>query len=371
LRIAYLITRGDAVGGASIHVRDLACAMSARGHNVIVFVGGHGHVEDRLRTAGLTVQTLEWLQREINPLRDYRALQEITAALRNWRPDLVSTHTAKAGWLGRVACTRLGVPVIYTPHGWTIAERISRFHGALFTRAEKAAARWSDAIICVCEHERRLALRKAVAPADKLRVIYNGVADVPPDLRAHPAANPPRILSVARFEPPKDHHTLLTALERIREEDWELELIGEGPLEGAIRNLAAELGLSGRLQFRGYDPEPAAAFSSAQLFVLSSRSEGFPRSILEAMRAGLPVVASKVGGVGEAVTHGENGLLVGAGDGNDLAAAIRRMIRDGSVRERFGRAARLLYEERFRLERTVDQTAQLYHAVLNRSLREA
>jgi glycosyltransferase involved in cell wall biosynthesis len=359
------------VGGASIHVRDLACAMSARGHEVIVFVGGHGHAEERLRSVGLTVETLASLRREINPLRDYRALQEITDALRDFRPALVSTHTAKAGWLGRAACARLGIPVVYTPHGWAIGNRISLLHGELFTRAEKAAVRWSNAIVCVCEHERRLALERRVAPADKLHVIYNGVADVPAELRARPAANPPRLLSVARFEPPKDHHTLLAALERIRGHDWELELVGEGPLEAGIRDLAAKLGLAGRVLFRGYDSEPAGAFSSAQLYVLSSRSEGFPRSILEAMRAGLPVVASNVGGVGEAVADGENGLLVEAGDIEGLAAALSRMIRDVPVRERFGRVARLVYEERFRLERTVGQTARLYDTVLGRSIHEA
>ena len=366
-----MITRGDAVGGASIHVRDLARAMSARGHQGIVLVGGRGQAVESLCEAGLTVRPLQWLRREIHPLHDYRALREMTGALREWRPDLVSTHTAKAGWLGRAACARLRIPVLYTPHGWAIGDRISPLQGEIFTRAERVAARWSDAIICVCEHERRLALRKAVAPPAKLHVVYNGVADIPAGLRADPGVNPPHILSVARFESPKDHHTLIEAMARIQDREWELHLVGEGPLEGAIRALASKTGIAHRVRFHSYEREPAASFASAQVFVLSSRSEGFPRSILEAMRAGLPVVASNVGGVGESVTDGENGFLVEAGDVEGLAGAIGRMIADGSARKRLGRAARLTYEERFAFERTLEQTASIYDAVLGGSRNEA
>jgi glycosyltransferase involved in cell wall biosynthesis len=371
VRIAYLLTRGDAVGGASIHVRDMGRAMAERGHEVIVFTGGDGHAAERLRAAGLAVKPLAFLRRQINPLQDYRALRETGAALREWGPDLVSAHTAKAGWLGRAACSRLGIPVVYTPHGWAIGDRISRWQGEIFLRAERMAARWSDAIICVCEYERQLALEKAVAPPEKLRVVYNGVADVPEALRANPAPAPARVVSVARFEPPKDHATLLAAMARLGDLPWELDLVGEGPLEASVRALASELGIAGRVHFRGYDSDPAAAFASAQLFVLSSRSEGFPRSILEAMRAGLPVAASRVGGVGEAVANGENGFLAEAGDVEGLAAAIRRLVEDVSVRQRLGRAARLAYEEKFALERTVEQTADVYRTVLGGRLGEA
>jgi glycosyltransferase involved in cell wall biosynthesis len=207
-------------------------------------------------------------------------------------------------------------------------------------------------------------VQKSVAPSNKLHVIYNGVADVPPAQRARPDAGPPRIVAVARFEPPKDHATLLQALARLAGEAWELELVGDGPLLGTIRDFAARLGIAGRVRFSGYERDPAAALSSAQLFALSSRSEGFPRSILEAMRAGLPVVASNVGGVGEAVIQGENGVVVEAGDVDGWAAALRRMIGDAPARERFGAAARSAYEAKFRLERTVAQTRDLYAAVL-------
>jgi len=364
VRIAYVITRADAVGGASVHVRDLARGVLERGHQAVVLVGGRGPVTEQLACAGVPFHSLRFLRRPIHPVRDLRALFELSAAIRDWRPDLVSTHTAKAGWVGRAACARLGFPVVYTPHGWSIADRISPVHGGIFCFAERAASRWAAAIICVCEYERQLALRKRVAHPQRLQVVHNGVGDVPAGLRAKPGLRPVRLISVARFEPPKDQPLLLKALAGLRSLEWQLDLVGDGPAQSRVRRLAGALGIAGRVRFLGYQPEPERALAGAQVFVLSSRSEGLPRSVLEALRAGLPVVASDVGGVGEAVVHGANGLLVPRDSPDALAAALAGLIADGSRRQRLGRAARLTYEARFQLQGMIEKTAALYEAVL-------
>ena len=367
MNIAYVITRADAVGGASIHVRDLGRAMLDRGHRVTVLVGGRGPVTDQLENAGIPYRSLRFLERRICPLRDLRATNELVSVLRCLRPDLVSTHTAKAGWVGRAAGAYLSIPAIYTPHGWSIADRISILPGAVFTVAERVAAVWAGAIICVCEQERRLALARRVAAAEKLHVVHNAVLDVPVELRADPAPAPVRICSIARFEPPKDHATLLRALAELRSQPWALDLIGDGPLEAKTRSLAGELGLGGRVRFLGYQADPARILARAQVFVLSSRSEGFPRSVLEAMRAGLPVVASDVGGVGEAVANEVNGLLVPSGDPKVLSAALGRLFADVTLRRRMGAAARGTFETCFRWESMVDSTAAIYATVLDRT----
>jgi glycosyltransferase involved in cell wall biosynthesis len=134
-----------------------------------------------------------------------------------------------------------------------------------------------------------------------------------------------------------------------------------------MRKLAAALDISDRIRFLGYVPDPAPVLAGAQLFVLSSRSEAFPRSVLEGMRAGLPVVASDVGGVGEAVTDGVNGVLVRPRNVDALSAALAGMIENASRRQLLGRAARHVFEERFRLERMVEQTAAVYATVLSRT----
>ena len=130
-----------------------------------------------------------------------------------------------------------------------------------------------------------------------------------------------------------------------------------------MRALAGALGIAERVHFLGYQQDPARALARAQIFVLSSRSEGFPRSVLEAMRAGLPVVATEVGGVPEAVAHGVNGLLVPRCDPGALAAAIGELIHDGERRRRLGAEGRRVYDSRFRFERLADETAALYSAV--------
>ncbi len=367
MKIAYIITRGDAVGGASIHVRDLALAMRQRGHDVVIFLGSTGPVTQQLEAAGIAFQPLRHLQRAIHPWRDINALGELTGALRTFQPDLVSTHTAKAGLVGRAACQRLRIPAIYTPHGLSIGNRISPLAGPLFAAIERLAACWSAAIVCVCEQERQLALDHRIAPPSLLRVIHNGMPDVGPQLLANPSQQPARICSVARMEAPKDHVTLLNALALLQDLQWECDLVGNGPLLGSLQSLATSLGIAPRIHFLGYLPDPAPVLAASQLFVLSTRSEAFPRSILEAMRAGLPVVASDVGGVPEAVTDGETGLLFPPADATALSLHLRSLIENPSLRQRFGARGRHSYSERFRSETMIETTEALYREILSRA----
>ena len=356
MKIVYILTRADSVGGASIHVRDMARAARERGHETIVLLGGRGPVSDQLEAAGDAFIPLRWLRRQLNPFRDALALAELIQALRRLRPDVVSTHTAKAGFLGRAACRILGIPVLYTPHGWPAGDRMPPAARALFALVERMAARWCGVIICVCDYEKRLALTMRIAESAKLEVIHNGVGDISTEQRARPEGTPVRLCCVARFDAPKDHRTLLQAMALLREHQWELDLVGDGPQQEAMRRLSADLCLGQHVHFHGYLSDPSTELSKARIFVLASRSEAFPRSILEALRAGLPVVASDVGGVGEAVIEGANGLLVPAGNPSALASALRRLLDDPQLRQSMGQQSRAAYHERFRLDIMADQT---------------
>lgn len=367
MKIVYIITRADAVGGASIHVRDMARAMREQGHEATVLVGGSGHVTGQLEAAGVPFESLRWLRRQVNPLRDLLALAEVVRALRRLQPDIVSTHTAKAGSIGRAACRLLRIPAIYTPHGWPAGERMPRLARAVFGIVERMMARWCEAIVCVCDYEKRLALEKGIAEAEKLVVVHNGVRDVSGKLRARPELSPVRICSVARFDDPKDHRTLLEALALLREQPWELDLVGDGPGEDETRRLAREMGLADRVKFHGYLEDPSGSLAQSQVFVLPSRSEAFPRSILEALRAGLPVVASDVGGVSEAIANGVTGLLVPAGNPQALASALGSLLESASLRQSMGDAAREAYERSFRLEVMTNRTLTVYATVQSRT----
>jgi glycosyltransferase involved in cell wall biosynthesis len=367
VKLVYVITRGDAVGGASIHVRDVAREMLARGHDVTVLVGGEGPVTEQFQTAGVPFRSLKHLRRSIHALKDLAAFRELESSLAELRPDLVSTHTSKAGWLGRAACRQLNIPVIYTPHGLTVGDRMGRLNGILFSKAERIAGRWTDAMVCVCEYERDLALANSLAARERLHVIHNGVRDIPDSLLANLQRAPKRIVSVARMEAPKDHATLLHAFAAV-DPSWTLELIGDGPLEPAVREQARQLGIAARVHVRGYLSDPAEALSRAQLFVLSSRSEGFPRSILEAMRAGLPVIASDVGGVKESVSHGRSGILVKPSSVESLGEALVQLTNDLEMRQRMGAEGHQIQVSRFRFDAMIAKTAGLYEMLVNRNV---
>ena len=360
-----MITRADAVGGATIHVRDVAAAMRDRGHEVLVLVGGEGPVTEQFAAAQVPFQSMRHLRRSLHPLRDVLAYRELMAALRAFKPDLVSTHTAKAGWLGRAAAAKLGQKVIYTPHGLPVEGRFSGAAADLFALAERVASRWTAAVICVSEAEKRVALAYGVADRERIYVVPNGVRDVPPEFRAAPECDPVRICSVARFAQPKDHATLLVALATLRSRAWSLDLIGDGPLQARSQRLAERLGIAERVAFRGYQPDPEPALAAAQLFVLSTRSEALPRSVLEAMRAGLPVVATDVGGIGEAVQNGVSGLLVPPENPTALAMSVDELLTDARLRARFGAAGRMAYEHGFRVERTIEATLDVYRAIMD------
>ncbi len=143
---------------------------------------------------------------------------------------------------------------------------------------------------------------------------------------------------------------------------WELDLIGDGPLEAHVREQAR--GLSDRIRFHGYLSDTAPILAKSSIFLLCSRSEGFPRSILEAMRAGLPVIASDVGGVRESVADGVSGHIVPPGSPGALAAALRRLMNSASERQRMGEAGRLRFQERFDLRCMTDHTYYLYATIV-------
>jgi glycosyltransferase involved in cell wall biosynthesis len=363
MKIAFVITRADAVGGATVHVRDLSRALLAAGHEPVVLVGGTGAVSRELEARGIPVVSLRNLCRQVSPWRDAMAVRELARALKDIGPDVVSAHTAKAGCVARLACAGTRIPVLYTPHGWAITDRISRRQGLVYRVVERATAPLAAGIVNVCEYERDLARAHGIGKARQHRVIHNGMPDVAVALRAWPGGAPAHIVMVARFEAPKDHETLVESLGRLQQMPWSLSLIGEGPLQEQVRERVTALGLEGRVQFAGQSAQVAEALAAAQIFVLSSQSEAFPRSILEAMRAGLPVVASDVGGVKEAVTSGHNGYVVPRQSIEGLAEALGRLLGDPAERERMGANGRLRFEQRFTFERMLRETVSLYQEV--------
>jgi len=360
MRVVYVSTRSDTIGGSTVHIRDVALAMKRRGHDPHVLGGGDGPFADDVREHGLPYHPLRHLTRSVRPHRDVAALSELRRQLVALRPKLVSLHTAKAGFVGRLAARGMGVPVVYTPHGWPFTPGVPAAAAAAYAALERIAAPLADRIVNVCDFERDIALAHRIGRIDQQVVVHNGMPDVPQEFRSDPTRQPPRLAMVARFEPQKDHDTLLRALTTCLDLPWELQLIGDGPLQGACRERAAALGLGDRVVFAGARRDVAELLSQSQVFVLSTRWEGFPRSILEAMRAGLPVVASAVGGVHEAVADGRSGFVVPSRADTPLAERLRTLLGDPALRARLGEEGRRRYEARFTFEAMLARTLEVY-----------
>ncbi len=364
VRIAYIVTRADPLGGVQIHIRDLAAALQAQGHAPTVITSGSGPFLDQLRAQNTPAVVLPHLTVPISPLHDARALLEMRTVLRELRPDLIAAHSSKAGVLGRLAGRSLRIPVVFTAHGWSFTPGIPALQAAMYRRIERLVGPSATRIITVSEFDRQLALDARIAGRDRVVTVHNGIPDISPDLRADPGASPARLVMVARFGAQKDHPTLLHALAGIPDLPWELDLIGDGPLMDQVKSLAGTLGISDRVHFLGQRTDVEQVLARAQVNLLVSNWEGFPLSILEAMRAGLPVVASSVGGIDESVREGETGYLVPRGGVDELRDRVTTLLLSPALRSSLGAAGRTRYEQDFLLSHSVSKTLAVYQGAL-------
>jgi glycosyltransferase involved in cell wall biosynthesis len=367
MRIVYIITRGDEIGGVQVHVRDLAIALHGAGHDVTVLAGTPGPLFDQLNAVGVRSESVQALVRPIVPWRDAVAVQQLMAILRRLQPDLVSTHSSKAGWLGRIASKLCGVPVVFTAHGWPFTGNAPRVQRWLYPRLERLVAPLADHIITVSDHDRTLAIKKGIAPEHKITRIHNGVVDHAGALEAPRQSGPARVVMTGRLSPQKSHAGLVRALGSLRHLEWVLELIGDGPGGADIIELARTFGVEDRVHLLGARNDVAQILGRADIYALVSNWEGFPRSILEAMRAGLPVLATDVGGVAEAVEHGKTGFLLPLGNDKELAIRLELLIREPALRKHLGAAGRQSYEEHFRFELMLQRTVAIYAEIMGRA----
>ncbi|PZP54989.1 MAG: glycosyltransferase family 1 protein [Micavibrio aeruginosavorus] len=362
MKIAYLITRMDELGGAQIHVRDLSLWMKSQGHEVSVLTGSFGKVTDFLEEQGIKVYEISDLERRIHPAKDWKAFNQIKSVLHNIRPDILSCHSSKAGLLGRLAAKSAKVKVIFTAHGWAFTDGVPKLQKTIYTLLEKGAGFFSDHVITVSEFDFNLARKNKIVPDYKLTLVHNGMPERPALIREL-KDGPSRLMMVARIGPQKDHETLLRALASLKDLSWTLEFIGGGD-DTELRHLAVDLQIDDRVLFLGERHDVAELMEKkADLYLLISKWEGFPRSILEAMRSSLPVIASNVGGVSEAVQEGKTGYLVPTEDAEKLSYTLRLVIPDKKLQLELGRAARESFERDFSFKSMAVKTMAVYSSV--------
>jgi glycosyltransferase involved in cell wall biosynthesis len=329
-----------------------------------------------LRQAGVALVNVPALVREIRPLSDVWATVTLWRFLRQERPSIVHTHTSKAGAVGRIAAWFARVPVvIHTPHGHVFYGYYGRVKSRLVCLAERLLAKITDRIITLTDRGAQEHTQYGIARREKFATIPSGIAlqafrsvHVDPVAKRKELGLPPEDLivgTVGRLVPVKGHAWLLKSVPRVLAEVPQacFALIGEGPLAEHLRQLAEELAISRRVMFLGARQDVPECLAALDLFVLPSLNEGMGLALVEAMAMGLPVVATRVGGIPDVVREGETGLLVPPGDEKALALAMLSLLRDPDRRRAYGEAAKRRVDERFDAASTVREVERLYETV--------
>jgi glycosyltransferase involved in cell wall biosynthesis len=362
-RILFLVTLAE-TGGAQTYVASLLAPLADR-FEIAVAAHGDGPVRDAARAAGVRFVPLRQVRRPLSVWRDVLGVLELLALMRREQPHIVHVNSAKAAALGRIAAWLGRVPIrIYTVHGWAFRAH-SGTASTLYLWAERFLRPLTTVTVCVADSERRAGLAARTCEEGTTVVIRNGVD--PREFKAgehHPG--PPRLVTVGRLQAPKDAVTLVRALAALRGRSFEAVLVGDGPDRPTVEEEVRRLGLESAVELLGERDDVPELLRTADVFVLSSRSEGLPLSILEAMAARLPVIASNVGGVSEVVVDGDTGLLVPPGDPQSLAAAIERLLEDQALGRRLGEAGRIRVAEHFDLAAVHQAHLDLYRRVLAR-----
>jgi len=330
----------------------------------------------QLGQADVSVFQVPPLVREINPVLDAWATVALWRLLRRVRPEVVHTHTSKAGVVGRFAAWLARVPVvIHTPHGHIFYGYYGTVTSAIIRLLERLLAKITDRIVTLTDRGAQEHVQYKIAGAEKFATIHSGIdlihfrsVQVNPAVKRKELGLPPEgpiIGTLGRLVPIKGQEWLLKAAPRVLAEFPQacFVIIGDGPMLGELRQLTSQLGIGLRVVFLGAREDVPECLAALDLFVLPSLNEGMGRALLEAMAVGCPVVATCVGGIPDIVADGATGLLVPPRDDRALAEAILTLLRDRSRRAAYGEAARRHVDGRFDVKTMVRSIEWLYDEV--------
>ena len=384
VRIMRVIARLN-MGGPALHVSYLAAGLERRGYHTTLVSGTLARGESSMAFVaeglGVEVVPLPELGREISLLRDVVAAYKLSKLIRRDRPQILHTHTAKAGTIGRLAALLAGdarpAVVVHTFHGHVLRGYFDPARTQLFRLLEKGLARLSTALVAVSPEVRDELVGMGVAPTSKFVVIRLGIEL---ETRVHDVAalrgESRRSLGVAedrflvgwvgRMTAVKRTDDVLLGVAKLRElgVDAVLAMVGDGPDRDGCEARARELGIARHCLFLGYQEEVAPYYAAFDAVVLPSANEGTPVSVIESLAAACPVVATRVGGVPDVVAEGVDGFLVETGDTDALAERLSRLARNPELRRRMGEAGRDRIVSRYAVDRLVGDVDELYRSLL-------
>ena len=385
IRIARVIARLN-IGGPAQHVALLSAGLDARRFATTLITGvvdeTEGDFTPEARARGVEPVVIPELGRAIRPAPDAVALIKLIRLFRQLRPDIVHTHTAKAGTLGRLAAWLAGVPVkVHTFHGHVLDSYFSPTVTQVFMGMERTLARVTDRLVTVSPRLRTDLLAMGIGRPERVEVIPLGL-DLARFQRARPATpmlrpalglaeGAPLLGIVGRLVPIKDHDTLFQAMTLLPSADppAHLAVVGDGEERARLERAAGRLGLGARIHFLGWRADLETILRELDVVICASKNEGTPVALIEAMAAGVPVLSTDVGGVADLVAHGETGWLVPPGDPPNMARGIQHLLGDGGLRARLAAAGRAASLERHGVEGLVRRMEALYTELISEKLK--
>ncbi|MFT4037910.1 MAG: glycosyltransferase family 4 protein [Thermomicrobiales bacterium] len=364
------------VGGPARHVAILNSGLNPERFESVLVYGEEGSSEGTLRSLlGPCQQTvsIRELGREISPVADTVTLGKLVRLIRETRPHIVHTHTAKAGFVGRVAARLAGVPIIvHTYHGHVFHGYFSPRKTEVFLRLERSCARFSTRLITISPRLREEIAGFGVAPVSQIDVVPLGLHLAPHaayprrEGRFRQAQGIPEdaVLfgAVGRLAPIKNLGLLLeaAAIARSSEPRVRIVLVGDGETRQALTAQAETLGLADAVTFAGWQDDLPAVYSDLDAVVISSHNEGTPACLIEAMASGAPVIATAVGGVPDMIDDGVTGQLVPPDDANALATGMLRIVKEPDQARQMAEKARREALARYDEQRLVSDMERLY-----------
>jgi glycosyltransferase involved in cell wall biosynthesis len=383
VKVVRVIARLN-MGGPALHVAYLTAGLRDRGYDTTLVAGTLARGEDSMAFVadelGVDIVTIPELGREISPLRDLAATVRLAGLIRRERPQILHTHTAKAGTVGRVAALLAGSArppiVVHTFHGHVLRGYFGPLRSRFFRALERRLAQGSTALVAVSPQVRDDLVKLGVAPREKFAVVRLGIeleqrvgsADGRAETRRYLGIPDGRFAVgwVGRMTAVKRGDDVLEGFKLLRDRgvDATLCLVGDGPDRPHLERRAHELGIVRDTLFLGYQEDVAPLYAAFDALVLPSGNEGTPVSVIEALAAGRPVVATRVGGVPDVVRDDEDGFLVDAGATDELAERLSRLAADPALRERLAAAGRARVLPRYAVGRLVDDIDRLYRSLL-------
>ena len=374
--VRVLMVVRPAVGGMKEHVLTLARGMIARGHSVEIAAPGASDIAEAARMAGFTVHEIHLVGPQ-QPVADGIAIGELTRVIHAGDFDIVHAHGSKAGFVGRLAVRRAGgIPFVVTAHNHVLMRTdTSPTARWRYRVVERTLSSLVDRYIAVSDSIARELTEAFGLSADKVVTIHNGIDTAPflvPQSRTLAresigvAADTPVVGLAARFSAQKGLGYLVAAIPELVQRMPGIRVVigGSGPLEVPLREQAVKLGVSESILWPGQIADMPRFLAALDVYVSPSVTEGFSLALIEAGAAGVPVVATRVGGVPEVIFDGDTGLLVVPGDPHALAAAVLAFLGDPKTASKLSAAARARAVSAFSPDRMLDDTLAVYADVL-------